>query len=125
MIQVNELRIGNLVTSKTWKGAHKIDSISLIEDGFQLIIKGYAHDFIQGKYVEIEPIPLTEEWLVKLGLQKSYNEWVTADFKFCMEVIEGELFFTGGEGVKLSRSIEHVHQLQNLYYSLTVKELTL
>lgn len=69
----------------------------------------------------IRPIPLTEEWLLKFGFEKSgdhYNKWVDDvrafillnDFTLC--------------DIDLKVEIKYVHQLQNLYFALTGKEIT-
>ena len=73
-----------------------------------------------------KPIPLTEEWLLKFGFEESEN---------CYELeINGSIsiFFAGYLGVMidgvfsfLDKDQFYVHQLQNLYFALTNKELTL
>lgn len=71
-----------------------------------------------------EPIPLTEDWLVKFG---------GIDNVYTIEI--GQLKFTWASriiatGERCSWSceqylhIQYVHQLQNLYYALTNQELT-
>ena len=66
MIVIQELRIGNYFYHSNDE-IHKVCSI--IEDGvnydidFQSI---YMYD--ENKYENINPIPLNEEWLLKLGL---------------------------------------------------------
>jgi hypothetical protein len=70
-------------------------------------------------------IPLTEEWLLKLGFVNN-----------CL-IIKGILFEVGHVGFDfvnnemtlrinqfISLKIQHVHQLQNLFYSLTNQELS-
>jgi len=72
----------------------------------------------------IEPIPLTEEWLLKFGFEikqgrfgneywGKINLYTSSDKKivFCFD---GYL-----------KGIKYVHQLQNLYFALTGNELTL
>ncbi len=74
-----------------------------------------------------EPIPLTEEWLLKLG------------FEYTESVLEKELPQIGiifwsaqASNFKVVRfnsnfycSVRYVHELQNLYFAITGKELTL
>ena len=91
-----------------------------------------------------EPIPLTEEWLLKLGFEKgNYKE---LDEKHFVEksntikvIISGVGFWdvytdynpyqiTFSSGLNIitdNKGINHVHQLQNLYYALTGEELTI
>lgn len=67
---------------------------------------------------EISPIPLTEEWLLKLG----YNNNI---FKHIFEI--GEFYFTKDEDSFFynSSEIKYVHKTQNLYYALKEEELTI
>ena len=74
------------------------------------------------------PIPLTEEWLLKLGFEKykdSFN-----DNRYRMDYYAHDIVFIGDElygyldNQKLKNTI-YVHQLQNLYFALTDEELKL
>lgn len=61
MIQANELRIGNFVTAVLTNEIYKIDiwALRCIDDG----------NYQNSNYPKIkvfQPIPLTEEWLLKL-----------------------------------------------------------
>jgi hypothetical protein len=79
----------------------------------------------------VEPIPLTEELLLKSGFTKEYNG-------FCndIELSYGRYLYNDGvNDAKLFVSInsaeyplsnipiEYLHQLQNIYFDLTGKEL--
>lgn len=74
-------------------------------------------------YRDMSPIPLTEEWLLKMGFEKDgEGDWQKGDFAFTL----------GSEGLKLfmeygfiNPPIKFVHQLQNLFYCLTGEELKL
>lgn len=75
---------------------------------------------------EVEPIPLTEEMLVRLGFKKSkgknLKEFILGDFIIYTYPETGiELYYGVGFYIK----IQYVHQLQNLYFTLTGTELTL
>lgn len=67
----------------------------------------------------INPIPLTEEWLIKFGFVKQGRYYrigkVKITFRDCWR------FEYGG----FISKIYYVHQLQNLYFALTDKELQL
>ncbi len=86
-----------------------------------------------------QPVILTEEWLIKFGFEKT-SSWIGADMQF--EYIDYRIDqFTcfnpdsGGIEVEFNSvlestdnrsyitTIQYVHQLQNLYYALTGKEL--
>lgn len=87
---------------------------------------------------EVEPIPLTEEWLLKFGFEKreasSCVAWhigenpITHDWLFDLvwldkpELIGAENYPFYRNGYHL---IKYVHQLQNLFYCLCGKELEL
>lgn len=79
----------------------------------------------------IEPIPLTEEWLLKFnGKFKDISHRTECFFNSCcfeiyLDKNEITLIYTGGEGVELSNPIRYLHQLQNLYFALTGTHLTL
>lgn len=72
---------------------------------------------------EAKGIPLTEEWLVRLGFKASGDKYYlnTGYFEF---VYKHELFLDV-EGQWLCLNIKHVHSLQNLYFALTNTELTI
>ena len=83
--------------------------------------------------MNIDPIELTEEWLLKLGfkynkLQFCSNKIIVHQYKIngiCLSIDESKVnkheysFF----GNNFIRTVKHVHQLQNLYFALTEKEL--
>src|SRR5690606_25906266 len=69
-----------------------------------------------------KPIPLTEEWFLKLGFQ-FVGGWVNGkvllDSLLYVRDKRTEYVFEYGEGSRIT--IQHVHQLQNLYFALTGK----
>jgi hypothetical protein len=125
----NELRIGNL----TDKGVIQ----NLLESGIHV---GRGKCF---NYSEVKPVPLTKEQLLKSGFEKTegYNhgshtiEKVPYFSKDDITVIlynDGEFWYAvprydGGTGEEYIDVVElkHVHKLQNLYFALEGKELTL
>lgn len=123
MIKANELRIGNLLFNN-YSGVSITESIHLDRLEFK-ILQGsmtgldYIHSFT--------PIPLTEEWLVRMGFEKRENGWSKLEVcdEFCdlyCDVFTGTNLCVGGQHVCLSY-IKFVHQLQNLYFALTGEEL--
>ncbi|PCH95876.1 MAG: hypothetical protein COB83_07160 [Gammaproteobacteria bacterium] len=68
----------------------------------------------------LKPIPLTEEWLLKFGFQLNDN---VARFRALVIYKQDGIWWF--DIVLNSVEIKHVHQLQNLYYALTNKELTI
>jgi hypothetical protein len=128
-MQANELRIGNLVIKSLKSGnGRKIEA----EIGHADI----ARIFEKTGSFNYEPIPLTEEWLVRFGFiydptiakqNQSYWDKYGNQRIFSLAKYEEGLFFEdiviGGDIYKTE--IKHVHQLQNLYFALTGTELTL
>lgn len=81
----------------------------------------------------ISPIPITPEWLERLGFERKYkNEntihWVKFSAKHLSFVITECSSLFGMEynayGADHCPQIFHIHQLQNLYHALTGQELT-
>lgn len=117
-MKANELRIGNLVNRLG--ETTKITAIQTIDVGGI----GYVSTLKSGAITtsQIEPIPLTEEILLKCGFEifpwgyviKSSNDFgIRLNLKsFVYEV-------SGNSAVK----VNYLHQLQNLYFSLTGEEL--
>lgn len=78
----------------------------------------------------INPIPLTEDWLIKFGFTLHHKDYFN-EVIYLKNVVDNNSFVWGvypkklGSGVilKLSKKIKYVHQLQNLYFALTGKEL--
>lgn len=72
-----------------------------------------------------KPIPLTEEWLLKFGFEKAGRTIKLKNFGKFIDM-NGELsFYPAGMLNSLLRHdlLQYVHQLQNLYFALTGKEL--
>ena len=81
---------------------------------------------------KLKPIPLTEEWLERFGFEKDeeYDEGGLVDYR--MILMSGSLEFvsfwnseelTGVNQPQTGVDVEHVHQLQNLYFALAGEEL--
>ena len=122
MIAANEMMLGNFLQ---WKGSdveNNYFNVTSIEPDF---------DWLE----EAEPIPLTEEWLLKFGfeiketnglLNVSINDFIRLELmklspEYCVFLVaKNNLDFC----LSLNR-IKYVHQLQNLYFTLTGKHLTI
>ena len=126
MINKNELRLGSAVRHSTLGQA----TISELD---KKSCRVYINKLHNGKikavqyrvdYDSINPIPITEEWLLRLGFTYSdingdSGHWQNFSV-FSFQILGGEEGF-----VYANRYITTVHQLQNLYQSLCGKELTL
>jgi hypothetical protein len=115
IMEANELRIGNIVLKSLKSGnGRKVETEISIQDFVRII-----EDIGVFNY---EPIPLTEEWLVKFGYKKqAYNGvWYHPDLNNApaLTIEDDGLYY---EYTK----IEHVHHFQNLCFVLTLQELEL
>ena len=134
-MKANELRIGNLVWLKCHH--HPVSVEQIYKDDIDELV-WIATDLHEGESLEdYDPIPLTEEWLVKFGfIEDNYGVFYTTKdgsnnsdsiiqmwAKKCLveqwDISIGQEF---GD-TKNVCFIQFVHQLQNLYYALTVEEL--
>ena len=145
-IKANELRIGNYVSDNIFI----YSTIAIEEEVLRAKIdhnynikKSEVEDFYKEgeyslNYFNLEPIPLTEEWLIKFGFERKdytiaasfhigYNP-VIKDWLFELTWIKDSNDYSLG-GFPFYRNgffeLKHVHQLQNLYFALTFNELTI
>lgn len=126
---VNDFRIGNLVLDEDGELC-KIEQLSSEKmECFQQVSNIENKSCISTKYPSnIYAIELTEEWLLKLGFEKTDRYWsFTNDLKFLIELdIEGNYCLR----VKLSKylsafvcQVNFVHLLQNAMFILRGEEL--
>jgi hypothetical protein len=123
-----ELRIGNWYNEFSIPKQATVDLISKLE-----------HIELNGKIaIDVTPIPLTEEWLLKFGFEKVSADYVSYNLKAAEDVyiVYADDYSCGLFNSKESEeeelgvipnweTIKHVHQLQNLYFALTGEELTI
>jgi hypothetical protein len=140
---VQELRIGNYVNVlKDGQSPFRIDLFDYVSKGigkFGQIDNHKLHPttwYLQ----DLQPIPLTEEWLLKFGFKRRKYE-----NSYWFEKSKNKLLFLSNDinpnkGCAYSTKLDHiflhdgpsnikkvkyVHQLQNLYFALTGNELKL
>lgn len=115
MIKQSELRIGNLVnTPDPHLNPFKVESIEVRRIGCS-----GAESLIYWDRRVLNPLPLSDEWLLKFGFQKK-SGWDDMEF-YVKEWVELELTDRGFEFN--DRIIPSVHRLQNLYQAITGEEL--
>lgn len=130
MIKENELRVGNYIADYEEKENYfKIEQIRINSIGDYVAV--YRLGSICCQVNLLEPIPLTEEILLKCGFEnevddidgKMYNIYFVTNTEYLIEYFykEKEYIFTDDMGLKIY--INSIHQLQNLYYALTNEEL--
>lgn len=75
---------------------------------------------------DVEPVELTEEWLIKFGF-KNINGFYEIDLPHDLTFIQGSKndYFDVFEINHDTLRAKYVHQLQNLFYSLIGEELKL
>jgi len=123
-MKANELRIGNWVkhNSEWCYRGEEVYKFQWNETDWYAL--GESTLFLEN----IEPIPLTEEWLIKFGFEKLWyddngmklpyyrlnqNDYVfDLDYEFCATRDDAGYIY-----------LKSVHQLQNLYFALTGDEL--
>ena len=123
-MNANELRVGNyfnvLGEDRVLQGVSNTSA--------NTVLYTYYADFIgllPIKLIHLKPIPLTEEWLLKFGFEKGsdiigdcfYIELKNND-DFVIHIEDDNTFLFDD-----NLEIKHVHQLQNIYFALTQKEL--
>ena len=109
-MEARELRIGNFVSTPHAE-VYECDSLAI--------------NHVQYGKPTVNPIPLTEEWLLKFGFEKMTKG-------YCFHNGSFGLFFdnwilqleTPVTSIELNH-IKFVHQYQNLYFALTGEELTI
>ena len=116
-MEAKELRIGNYVLTGV---------------GVEVVYELYNHKLAVSngntgstvRYSEIEPIPITKDWLLKFGFEKVMKKHNYTTYK--LDGIKVAIYptFISVRNVPVDyKYFSHIHHLQNLYNSLTGKEL--
>lgn len=114
----NSLRVGNLVYSSETQEIQKITGITEEHPYIDTITFDYL------SYDEIFPIPLNDDFVIKLGfISKEYNALEG------IYELNGVIITNSSNGFEFnfngfSSKLKYVHELQNLYFALTGSELT-
>ena len=118
-----ELRIGNAL--KFWNNIFFVSEITELK----ITAKNKKLGIICEDYIEFSPITLTEDILLRLGFEKANTK------------VSGSNYFTNGKYSVMTKDgifyfslvsmqshyltyIRYIHELQNLFFSLTGEELT-
>lgn len=135
-MEANELRIGNILNAITTNGIETINFYEIVVS--EILTDGIREEKgLKFPYFTLVGAPLTEEWLLKFGLEKMKDsntyEWKDGDYRNVQVDLKAkvaEIYLCGYDSVMASQCfpvdhIKYVHQLQNLFFALKGKELTL
>jgi hypothetical protein len=130
MLKNNDFRIGNFTYGIEQKPQAIRRVTSINEDNVYLIRIDGLHGDLGYTYDNINPIKLTEEWLIRLGVNEvksqevlriNYVKYYKTDNKF--DYCLCYYFDDDGYVDNVFKEIKYVHELQNLYFALTGSEL--
>jgi hypothetical protein len=112
-MKANELRIGNWIYSKTYSKEIQMKSF------FGLCNVEASPDLFK-------PIPLTEEWLLKFGFErmKFFGTNINYLLKEPICISTSDMVVELNKPNFIIKQIKYIHEIQNLYFALTGKELT-
>lgn len=115
-MKTNELRIGNYIN---------ID-LPISNEGKLTRIGVITSKKVNGvEITKYKPIPLTEEWLLKLGLSKIGVEYCRYYKLMYFGIkIKNNEFIYNPMNINMIKVLKYVHELQNLFHALTGEELT-
>lgn len=115
----HELRIGSYVTSRTWGGMHKVNSVSFKNGVLVVGVNGYDHMAAKdGLFDELMAIPLTIGMLKKFGFKPSGH----CETSYFLEIANTRLGNTCkftydiGEG---NFQFQYLHELQDYIYGFS------
>ncbi len=127
-MKASELRIGNLLRDKVSKT--ELEVVELTENNITTKVINRSKFPLKDEW-RLEYIPLTEEWLIKFGFKKRD---MLSSVLFDMKNPRFSIYLNPPIdksnkwnilGIEKNVNIQYVHQLQNLFFCLCGKELTL
>jgi hypothetical protein len=122
-MKVSDLRIGNYI-SPLGMGITVVEGFCIWDGLIQ------SSDFAERDIEDFKGIPLTKEWLLKIGFEFAVDTWYFNGFAL-WETEWGDdkgatgigYFYELRERGMMDKHIQYLHELQNLYYSLTGEEI--
>ena len=146
-MEANELRIGNYVRINNSKHHQDVKDEVFCVTGIQerlhhdfpnsdysislVLDKRYAYQSFAQFNEFVAPIPLTEEWLVNFEFELKADQ---GDMKYyelgrfgvkCVEGDEYYFYLVLEQDYIILNELLHVHDIQNVWHSLTCSDLTL
>ena len=123
-MEIKELRIGNYI-SPLGIGLTKVEGFCIWDNLIQ------SSNFAERDIEDFEPIPLTEDWLLIFGFEKDSqvnlfrleNKLGIIVYYPKTSVEKAKINFMLTNASFMINTIRYVHELQNLCFALTQKEL--
>ena len=126
-MKIQDLRIGNIIRQVEYRNGN-CDNLRKITGVNQ---EGYVNVKMIFDYANMRshpikwflPIEINEDWLIKLGFEKT-DRFINKNYVLLLYTSKVCLYhYSNLSDAKVT--IKYVHQLQNLYYSLTNQELSI
>ena len=117
-MNANELMLGNYLQNKNIESAVQVGTIN--SDGTIKLDYGICKNVFNNTMTlfSFEGVPLTEKWLLDFGFEKIYDDC----YIYNMIILNNKFELMD---IDINVKCKHVHQLQNLYFSLTGNPLKL
>ena len=112
-MEAKELRIGNYLKTDRECQDDYVEVVEIYNENYFCTCSAGLN--YQKEHVK--PIPLTEEWLERFGCDLIVFDITKGDVGFDFWLVPKWSDYS------ISVNLEHVHQLQNLYFALTQEEL--
>lgn len=130
-----ELRIGNYISTIH---ANETYYAPIQKLDYQVCFYGESSQaYLNAPYSELEPIPITEQWLIDLGFKKHNNRYwdiYNEGTPMVLNIVASQLGYSAtitDESIESDDKemylyeIKYIHQLQNLHFALFQNELIL
>jgi hypothetical protein len=118
MIKASELRIGNWV-NMAHENVPEMVNIKVLQFIVHANSRGDSHPF--------EPIPLTPKVLSACGFSFSEKKAHYTDgyhyYDFAFDDEKRLVYLSPNSNIRIAHYCDYLHQLQNLYFSLSFQEL--
>ena len=109
MINAAELRIGNKIYNQGSGISRRVISVS----------GNIISELEKGRMKKLQPIPLTDKWLFNFGFSANLGDFILNENNYFFVVYHKLNKYFRHDG----KEIRYVHELQNLYFVLTSKDL--
>lgn len=126
MIKPSELRVGNLVQTKTlyMNGGKiiRVEQVSLLDDGIDGVQNDNDECIYGVDFHDLEGIPLTEKWEIRLKPKEDSTIYIKKCGNYYDVLIQSPS--AQDEFYNPIKRINFVHEWQNLYFAWEGEELT-